>query len=53
MKTNTVKNPLSKNGRTLLFTRQDKRSLDILKQSGEFINKKEYIQERLDIGLIY
>ncbi|MGF7108135.1 DUF3841 domain-containing protein [Treponema pedis] len=48
MKTNTVKNPLSKDGRTLLFTRQDKRSLDILKQNGEFINKKEYIQERLE-----
>jgi len=41
------KNPYTKNGKTLLFTCQDKRSLDILEKTGLFLNKRIYIEEHL------
>ena len=42
-----IKNPYTKNGKTLLFTCQDKRSLDILEKTGLFLNKRIYIEEHL------
>lgn len=41
-------NPYSRNGKTLLFTSQDERSLEILEKEGRFINKKEYIQSHME-----
>lgn len=46
-----MKNPKEKNGYVMLFTTQDKRSLDILKTNGRFINKLEYASEHF--GDIY
>ena len=43
-----MKNPNSKNGKSILFTCQNAKSLDILERDGRFINKKEYIQEHLE-----
>lgn len=40
-------NPYTRNGKTLLFTSQDARSLDILEREGRFINKREYIVEHM------
>lgn len=40
-----MKNPNSKNGKALIFTRQDKRSLDIIEKRGRFINRRSYIEE--------
>lgn len=40
-----MKNPNSKNGKAILFTRQDKRSLDVVEGKGRFINRKSYIEE--------
>ena len=42
-----MKNPNSRNGKALLFTCQNKKSLNDLNEKGRFINKKEYIYERL------
>ena len=44
---NDMKNPNSRNGKTLLYTCQNEKSLSILERDGRFINKKEYIYERL------
>ena len=41
----SVNNPYSKNGKTILFTCQDKRSLGILEKTGLFLNKRVYIEE--------
>lgn len=41
-------NPYSRNGKTILFTSQDARSLDILEKEGRFINKREYIEEHME-----
>ena len=38
-----MKNPYSKNGKSLLFTCQNIKSLSIIEKDGRFINKKEYI----------
>lgn len=46
-----MKNPKEKDGYVMLFTMQDKRSLDVLKRKGRFINKLEYASEHL--GDIY
>ena len=43
-----MKNPNSKNGKSILFTCQNAKSFDILERDGRFINKKEYIQEHLE-----
>lgn len=43
-----MKNPYSRNGKTLLFTSQDQRSLEILERDGRFINKREYIEEHME-----
>ena len=40
-----MKNPNSKNGKVVLFTRQDIRSMEILEEEGRFINKKSYIED--------
>lgn len=42
-----IKNPYSKNGKTILFTCQDKRSESILNREGRFVNKRIYIEEHL------
>ena len=43
-----MKNPNSRNGKSILFTCQNNKSLDILKRDGRFINKKEYITKHLE-----
>ncbi|RRD39609.1 DUF3841 domain-containing protein [Leptotrichia sp. OH3620_COT-345] len=43
-----MKNPNSKNGKSLLFTCQNAKSLDILERDGRFINKREYVEEHLE-----
>ena len=43
-----MKNPNSRNGKALLFTCQNKKSLNDLNEKGRFINKKEYIKEHLE-----
>lgn len=40
-------NPYTKEGKTILFTVQDKRSLNIIEKDGVFYNKKEYIEAHL------
>ena len=40
-----MKNPNSKNGKSILFTCQNNKSLDILEKNGRFINRKEYIRQ--------
>lgn len=46
-----MKNPNETNGYVMLYTMQDKRSLDVLKKEKRFINKLEYASEHL--GDIY
>ena len=41
-------NPYSKDGKTLLFTTQDAKSLEVLEKTGRFTNKKEYIESHFD-----
>lgn len=41
-------NPYSRNGKTLLFTSQDERSLKVLEEKGRFINRKIYIKEHME-----
>lgn len=41
-----MKNPYSRNGKTVLFTCQNKKTLDIIEKTGKFSNKKIYIQEK-------
>lgn len=43
-----MKNPKEKNGYVMLFTMQDKRSLDVLKKEKRFTNKLEYAKEHFD-----
>ena len=45
---NKFKNPYSRNGKTILFTTQDKKSWDILNETGRFINKKQYIRNHFE-----
>lgn len=46
-----MKNPNETNGYVMLYTMQDKRSLDVLKKEKRFINRLEYASEHL--GDIY
>ena len=46
-----MKNPNETNGYVMLYTMQDKRSLNVLKKEKRFINKLEYASEHL--GDIY
>lgn len=41
-------NPYCRNGKTLLFTSQDERSLKIIEATGRFINKRKYIEEHME-----
>lgn len=43
-----MRNPNEKNGYVMLFTMQDKRSLDVLKKEKRFTNKLEYAKEHFD-----
>lgn len=43
-----MKNPNSKNGKSLLFTCQNVKSLAVLERDGRFINRREYVEERLE-----
>ncbi len=43
-----MRNPYSKNGKSLLFTCQNVKSLSVIEKDGRFINKKEYIKEHLE-----
>jgi len=40
-----MKNPNSRNGKAIIFTRQDTRSLDVIRNKGRFTNKRSYIEE--------
>ncbi len=43
-----MKNPYSKKGKSLLFTCQNIKSLEVLEKEGRFFNKKEYIEKHLE-----
>jgi len=43
-----AKNPNLKNGKAILFTCQNKKSLDELEREGRFTNKRRYINEHLE-----
>ncbi len=43
-----MKNPNLKNGKAILFTCQNKKSLDELEKEGRFTNKRKYINEHLE-----
>lgn len=41
-------NPYTMGDKTLLFTSQDARSLEIIEKEGRFINKREYIESHME-----
>lgn len=43
----SYRNPYSRDGKTILFTTQNAKSLKDLEETGRFINKMEYIQRNL------